>query len=330
VAEVFSRLPAILRALRDASRHLRESPPDIFVPIDFPDFNLRLASVARKAGVRVAYYVSPQIWAWRPGRIRVLARVVDRMIVIFPFEAPLYERAGVPVEYVGHPLLDVVRPTCGAEEFLADVGISGRRPRLGVLSGSRPHEVERLLGPMLGAARWMRERGGELDVLVSESESLPEDFVRRRAESSGVSATVVRGRTYDLINACDFVLVASGTATLEVALLERPMVILYKVAPLSWLVARSLVKVRDIGLVNIAAGRQVVPELLQGEVQPARIGAIARAYLADPLLMESVRKDLAGVRRRLGEGGAARRAAEVVLRTLAEGRGTGAAPARGR
>lgn len=318
VAEVLTRAPAIVRALREASRAIRAEKPHLFVPIDFPDFNLKLAGTARKAGVPVLYYISPQVWAWRPGRVKAMARVVDRMMVIFPFEVPLYSQAGVPVEYVGHPLVDHVAPSVDAEAFRARHGLQTGRLTLALLPGSRPHEVERLAGPMLDTVGWLRARGHDLDCLVSEAESLPEGSVRRRVEARGEPALVVRGETYDLVRASDFVLVASGTATLEVALLERPMVILYKVAALSWAIAKRLVRIPQIGLANIAAGQAVVPELLQSDVRAEKIGPIVEAYLLDPRLRECVRRDLSHVRRRLGTGGASRRAAEVVVRTLLE------------
>lgn len=316
-AEVVARAPAILAALRDASARFKRERPQLFIPIDFPYFNVRLASAARRAGVPVLYYISPQVWAWRAGRVRALARVVDRMLVIFPFEAPLYERAGVPVEYVGHPLVDRVAPRGDASAFLAAHGLRAGGQRIAVLPGSRRQEVERLLGPMLDTVRWLRDRGRDIDCLVSEAESLPRGSVVRAAARLGVEATVLRGETYDLVGASDFVLVASGTATLEVALLERPMIVLYKVAPLSWQIAKRLVRIETIGLANIAAGRRIVPELLQREVRAEKIGPIVEAYLDDPHLRASVRAELAAVRNRLGAGGASRRAAEAAARMLA-------------
>lgn len=314
--EVMGRLPTVLRAyrkVRDAIRgELADVPqPDLVILIDFPDFNLRLARVAQHAGVPVLYYVSPQVWAWRRYRVRTLARRVDRLAVVFPFEEELY-RGLTQVTFVGHPALETVRATRSREDTLRRLGFLAERPLVTLLPGSRAAEVRELLPAMVEATRRL---GRQVHVVVA----LAHERLRTLAQSlCGGTIPLVAGETYELIAAADLVLLASGSASLETALLGRPMVILYRLSPASYAVARLLVRVPHIGMPNLILGRRAVPELIQSAVTPDRIAAEARAILDDPARAAAMREDLAQVRTRLGAPGAARRAAEIAAQMLAE------------
>jgi len=314
--EGVGRLGAILRAYRALAGMLRGGQPDLAVFIDFPEFNLRLARVAKRAGVPVFYYIGPQVWAWRRGRIRTVARRVDALALVFPFEPALYASRCRAVEFVGHPLLDRVRVTRGREESLGRYGLDPGRPTVALLPGSRRKEIRYVLPRLLDAAEILcRERGCQFMLALAptvEPAQVEEEIARRRVE-----IRVVANDTYNVIHAADVVLVASGTATLETALLERPMVIVYRLSPVTYGVARLLVGVRHIGIPNIVAGRPVVPELVQGLATGQRIAAAAKDILDDPAGRRRMVNELAAIRGRLGPGGAATRAAEIACRLLA-------------
>jgi lipid-A-disaccharide synthase len=318
LTQAAGRLRALWRAYRTLVRRLRDDPPDVCVLIDFPEFNLRLARRARAAGVPVVYYIGPQVWAWRRGRVRKIARRVDRLAVVFPFEPALYAGRLSSVEFVGHPLLDRIRVTRGREETLRAHGLDPARRTVLVLPGSRPSEIEYLLPPLLDAVRTLG-RELPLQFALALAHTLSPNSVRDRVRAAGVDVTIVEGDTYNLVAAADLALVSSGTATLECALLERPMVIVYRLGPLSYGLGRLLVRGVDwIGMPNIVAGREIVPELLQRRANGPAIAAAARTILTDPARHARIVEDLREVRRRLGRGGAARRAAAIVLEVLGE------------
>ncbi len=312
------RLRSLLRAYRALARRLREEPPDLCVLVDFPEFNLRLARVAKRAGVPVLYYIGPQVWAWRRGRVRKIARRVDRLAVVFPFEPELYAPHLRGVEFVGHPLLDRVRVTRGREETLRAHGLDPARRTVVLLPGSRLSEIDHLLPHLLEAVRLLG-RSGDCQFPLALAHTLPRAEVEGRVARAGVAVPVVEGDTYNLVAAADVALVASGTATLECALLECPMVIVYRMASVTYALARLLVRgVRYVGMPNIVAGHEVVPELLQARVTGPRIAAAARGILEDPVRRAAIVEDLREVRRRLGRGGAAGRAAAMALEMLGE------------
>jgi lipid-A-disaccharide synthase len=316
VTEVVRTGRTLLRAYRTLTRRLRQDPPDLCVLIDFPDFNLRLAHVAKRAGVPVLYYIGPQVWAWRRGRVRKIARRVDRLAVVFPFEPELYSQRLAAVEFVGHPLLDRVHRTRGREETLRAHGLDPARRTVVLLPGSRPNEIEAMLARLLEAVRLL-DPTGQAQFPLALAHTLSRSEIEARVRAAGVDVPVIAGDTYNLVGAADLALVCSGTATLECALLECPMVIVYRLAGLSYAVARLLVRgVRYVGMPNIVAGREVVPELLQGRATPANIAAAARAILDDPRRHAAIVEDLRDVRRRLGRGGAAGRAAAMALEML--------------
>jgi len=313
--EAISVLPrswAMLRRLREAAAARR---PDVFVAIDFPDFNFQLLPAMRRLGVKIVYYVSPQLWAWRPGRLETIRRNVDRMLVIFPFEQAIYERAGVPVEFVGHPLLDLTRPATPRAEFLRAVGLDPDRPVLALLPGSRPNELRYVLPALAGAAPIIAASVPGVQFLVARAPSLddglfaPLEAVRQR----GLPVAIATQATDDVLDAADAVVTASGTATVQSALHGTPMVIVYRLSPLTYAIGRRFVRVQTYGMVNLVAGRRVVPELIQDALTPEAVAREVVPLLTDRARADAMRRDLADVRARLGGPGASRRAAEVTL-----------------
>ena len=260
--EVIKHLPFIRRVFRKMKKLMRDRHPDLVLLIDYPGFNLRFAAQARKMRIPVLYYISPQVWAWGKRRIKKIARVVDKMLVIFPFEVDLYKKAGVDVEFVGHPLKDGVKVNTTRKAFFKTLNLDPGKPTIGLLPGSRNQEISRLLPEMIAALHLLREKQPNLQFVLGKSPTLS-DEVYRPFLARDTSIQPIRGHTYEIMAHSDMVLVASGTATLETAILQTPMIILYKMSSLSFFIGRLLVKVRQIGLANIVAGKKVVPELLQ-------------------------------------------------------------------
>lgn len=316
LAELASTIAGTARKLFALRAMLRRERPDLLILIDFAEFNMILAGVARRAGVPVLYYITPQVWAWRRGRIRKVVERADRLAVVLPFEAELYAKAGGRVSFVGHPLLDRVAPAQGRAETLARHGIPPHARIIAVLPGSRRGEVRYLLRPMAAAARVLARDHNLVAVIALAPTLTREQLVREgRADLDGLR--IIEGDTYSIVAASEAALVASGTATLETALLGCPMVIAYKAAPITYALGRMLVRGVDfIGMPNILAGRQIVPELIQGDVTERKL---VRA--AEPLLAESIRAEtvasLHALRERLGAPGAASRVAAMALEMIA-------------
>lgn len=316
LAELSSTISRTVAAFRALRRILRDDPPDLLVLIDYAEFNLMLAGVASRAGVPVLYYILPQVWAWRRGRIRKLVRRTRRMAVVFPFEAELYTRAGGAAAFVGHPLLDRVAPARGRAETLAQHGLAPDARLLTLLPGSRRAEVRYLLPAMLAAARMLAERHRLTPVVALAPTLVEEDLLAIVSARNLAGTHVIRNDTYSIIAASELALVASGTATLETALLGCPMVIAYKMSSISYYVARALVHgVEFVGMPNILAGRRIVPELIQRQVTPDNLAAAAEPMLAEPLHRETAAA-LRAVRERLGAPGAAARVAAMALEMI--------------
>jgi lipid-A-disaccharide synthase len=312
-SEAVSRLPVLYRTFRRLRRAIVEETPSVLVLIDFPEFNLRLARVAAGAGVPVVYFIPPQIWAWRGGRVNLIRRVVTLVLAVFPFELPLYRRGGVPVEFVGHPLLDAIPAAPGRAEARQHLGIAGERLVLGLLPGSRLEEVRRMLAVMREAVARVRTTHPDLRVLLARAPTI-DPAVLAGALDGDARIDVVDGATYAVMRASDMLLVTSGTATLEAALLGTPMVVCYRVSRVTEIQARLLVRIPWMSLANIVLGRAVVPELYQGSLTGARLGAAALALLADAEAREAQREAFRELQQHLGEPGVAARAAGLVLR----------------
>ncbi len=318
LTEVFLKLRKILRALKILKQSLEGERPDLVILIDFPDFNLRLAKIAHRKGIPVLYYVSPQVWAWRRGRVKLISRCVKKMLVLFPFELSFYEREGVDVEWVGHPLIDIVTPKISKEEAYKQFGLDPERRTVALLPGSRKKEVERLLPPLLEASRVLYDEIPDLQFIIPLAHGICIRGLLGR-EPLSFPLKVVEGATYDVMNLSELLITASGTATLEGAILGKPMVIIYKLSRLSYWVGRMLVEVDHIGLVNLVAEKRIVPELIQDEANPKRIAEEAFRILKDPIYRQKMVELINGVRKRLGEPGASRRAARIVYSMLHKG-----------
>ena len=316
--EVFSKLRFIAGVFFRLRGMLRAEKPDLLILVDYPDFNLRLAAAAKDAGVPVFYYISPQVWAWRKNRVHRIRQVVDRMAVILPFEKDVYAQMGVDVDFVGHPLLDAVRRTRSRQEALGAFGLRDAWPIVALLPGSREKEVTALLPEMAGAAGILARdfEGAQFVLPLADTvdPGLAEAILRRHA----VPVTVVPGQMYDAVGLADAAMVASGTATLETALLGTPLVIAYRTSPLTAAIGRRVIRVKHIGLVNLIAGRTLAPELIQEDATAPRLAAEVKAILADPRRSDAIRRELAGIRQKLGEPGAARRAAAIALGLMGE------------
>ncbi len=313
LVEVLKHFDVIAAAFLTLKRILQDEPPALLILIDYPGFNLRLAKVAKRAGVQVLYYISPQIWAWRQGRVKKIKRLVDHMAVILPFEAGFYEQAGVPVSFVGHPMADLVAVTSSRRQAAESFGLDSGRQIVGLFPGSRRSEVSRLLPTIIAAAQLIRQRFPEVQFVLPLASTLEEADIVPWLADHDLPLTITRERIHELIRACDAVISVSGTVTLEVALVGTPLVIIYKLAALTFQLAKRLVKVEHIGLCNIVAGETVAPELIQDDASPERIAAEIGNLLADNALNSTTRARLARVRERLGGGGADARMATLVL-----------------
>jgi lipid-A-disaccharide synthase len=312
VVKHLSRLRAVFASVLD---EVDRRPPDVAVLIDYPDFNLRLARELRRRGIPVVYYVSPQVWAWRRRRVHAIRRDVSLMLVIFPFEEAIYREAGVRVRFVGHPLVDLVRPPDRAA-FLARHRLDPARRLVAVLPGSRRREVAHNLPPLAGAVERLSRARPELQFVAVSAPTLPPGTLEARLAPLG--ARVVSGEAHGALGSADLALVASGTATVEAALLGTPLVVVYRLAALTYVLGRPFVRVPHYAMVNLIAGRRLVPELIQGDFKPDRVAAEALALLEDPSRLSAVREGLAQVRDRLGPPGASARAAEGVIQVMRE------------
>jgi lipid-A-disaccharide synthase len=309
--------PAAVRmALRNLDRiaeHLRATRWDVVVLVDHPGSNLRLAPLLKRAGHRVVYYITPQLWAWRPGRIRQIQRYVDHVAVILPFEADLYRKAGVRCTFVGHPLLDTVPATSDQAALRQRFGLGGAGPVIGLLPGSREQEIRHILPILLDAAKVLVREFPGMQLVLAQAASVSDGWLRRPIEESALAVTVVHDQASEVMAASDLLLIASGTATLQAAIVGTPMIITYHVSWPGFLLAKLLVRVQWIGLANLVAGREIVPELIQHRASPARIAGEASRLLRDRAAWFTMRDELRKVREALGTPGASRRAAEVVL-----------------
>jgi lipid-A-disaccharide synthase len=330
VARVLPRTYATYRRLVDDATAAR---PDVFVAIDFPDFNFALARALGKLGVPIVYYISPQLWAWRRGRMKTMRRLADRVLVIFPFEEPIYRKAGVPVQWVGHPLLDLAHAPEPRADFLGRHRLDPDRPVVALLPGSRRNELRAILPDLARAAVLIRDRIPDVQFIVARAPHLGDrDFgplsmiggaADGRASTRGAGATagiaIVEDHADDVLAAADVALVASGTVTVQGALHECPMVVVYRLSALTYRLGKPFVHVDTYAMANLVAGRRVVPELIQDAFTPRSVATEALRVLMDPAHAAHVRSELREVRGKLGTPGASRRAAEAVLEVARSG-----------
>lgn len=306
-------LLAIFRRFFFMRRLFRSEPWDAVIFVDNPGLNLRYAYFAKGAGLRVFYYIAPQIWAWGPWRVYWAKRRVDHMLVILPFEKPLWDKAGVPCTFVGHPILDAVAGLHDRSELRSKLGLSVDEQVVALLPGSRSHEVQVLLPILLSAAEKLAQHKPGTKFLLAQASTIQDNLLQAFLEGNRVPITVMKEQTSEVLAVSDFALVKSGTAILQAAVVGTPMVLLYQISALEWWIASFFKRVKWIGLVNLVAGRSVVPELVQHEATGQRLYEEALRILEDPIAYADMKRSLAGVRDTLGAPGASARAAEKVL-----------------
>ncbi len=324
--EVAGRLGAVMRALWDVGRALKRQEPALAILVDFPDFNFWVARLARYYRVPVMYYISPQVWAWRSYRVRTLARLVDRLVVIFPFEADFYRQRGVPVTYVGHPLLETLPPPEERSSWLTRLGLEPGRLTIALLPGSRAGEIGCLLPGMLKAAALIRDAIPLSQFILPVASTAPGESVQRlvgefadglRAQGQGgLILKTIQGQSFQALSAAHLALVASGTATLEAALAGAPMVIVYRVAPLSYRVGKLLIRVQHVGMANLLAGERLFPELIQEDFTPERLAREALGWMGDRQRLAALGRGLARIVGSLEGRKASQRAAQVALELM--------------
>lgn len=314
ITEVFAKMPNILRGMATIKKLLKGLKPDLLILIDFPDFNLHIAAVAKKLGIPVLYYISPQIWAWRRGRVKRIGRLVDHMAVILPFEQQFYQEHNVPASFVGHPLLDTNLPS--PERSLAVIEKDG--PVIGLVPGSRDIEIARHLPVMLETADILQKRMRHASFIISHAPSVAREQIDAVIEGHGgrTGIEVISDGMEKVFERCDVIVAASGTVTLQAAINGTPMVIIYKVSPVSFWLGKTLIRVPNIGLVNLVAGKQIVPELIQHQACAENIASALENLLSDADALQHLKQRLFALRDVLGGGGASERVADLALRML--------------
>ena len=310
ITEVLHKVPTVLGILRRLRKEAARRRPALAILVDSPGTNLPLGKKLHRLNIPLAYFIAPQIWAWRPWRIGAMKRILNRVLVIFPFEEAIYQKAGIPVDFVGHPLVDVVRPSKTRAEFLAAQHLDAARPVVALLPGSRPSEISLNLPGILDACEGLA-RDIKPQFVMASAPGLDDGFFRRYMRP-GIDVKRISGAPYDVLASADCAIVSSGTATVEAALLDAPMVVVYRVSPASAFILRRMIRTPHIAMVNLIAGRRVVPELIQDEFTGARVEAEVRKILGSNEERERMRKDLAEVREKLGPGGAIERAADAL------------------
>jgi lipid-A-disaccharide synthase len=314
IAEVLHKIPTVIGVQNRLAREAQKRGASLAILVDSPGTHLGVARRLKKANIPVGYFIGPQVWAWRAGRVRVVKRLVQRMVVIFPFEEQIYRDAGVPVDFVGHPLVDTVRATMSRAEFAAQQGLDASRPIVTILPGSRPNEIAQNYARVIAACERIAE-GGSVQFVHAAAHGLSDELFARYAQPS-FPIKRVENATYNALAAADCAIVASGTATVEAALLGTPMVVVYRVAPVTASILRYMIRTPFIGMVNLIGGRRVVPELIQDDFTPESVEKEVRRLLDSPAARDEVKAGLAEVRAKLGPGGAIERAADIFARML--------------
>ena len=316
VVEVLKHYGEIRKALKLMQQLVLTERPDLLVCVDYKEFNLKLARFAKQCGIKVLFYVSPQVWAWRPGRVKTYGKVIDMMAVIFPFETAYYDAENVPVRYVGHPSVDKVHPLHSRSEDMVIYGLDESKPLVGLLPGSRANEINRLLPVMLAAAEILQLEIPGVQFILPQADSISDELLENYLYQSTIKITVIKNQPYDVIQCCDVVMTTSGTATLEIALLTVPMVITYKLSSLTYWLGRLLVNTPFIGLPNIILGKGFIKELIQHKATPESLAEEIKRILIEPFYAEQMRDNLNQVKNELGQGGGSKNMAELALEML--------------
>lgn len=309
-AKSIKTLKVILRQLAEL---MDEEKPDVVVFIDYPGFNLEVAKVVKEKAIPSVYYFSPTAWAWGKGRAKKVANLITTVASVFPFEAEVYKEAGAKVEFVGHPLLDIVETKLTEEEFYQKYDLDPKRPLVGLLPGSRKQEIKSLLPVLLASAQKIAQDNPQVQFALPLAHTIAREDIEEAIAQEKLEVKVIEDHTYELMKVSDIIVVSSGTATLEAACLGTPMVIIYKISFSTWLLGKLLLKIPNIGLPNIVAGREIVPELIQQQANPDKISTKVLELLANPESRMRMREELARVRKKLGGTGAVKRVAQLVL-----------------
>ena len=313
-AEIICKLPALFKLKNAFAKVMEERRPDCLVVVDYPGFNMRLAKLAKSMGIPVVSYISPSAWAWHKSRARSVAQIVNKVAAIFPFEYEVYKAAGADTEFVGHPLVDIVKPHLTQADAWEKAGKQAGRDLILLLPGSRLMEIQKT---MLQAAKLILEKRPDTDFTMPRAKTIPLEMLENMVKAAGVPVKIIEGDNYDVMFSADLALATSGTVTLEAALCGLGSVIVYKTSPVTAFIARRVINIPDIGLPNIVAGRHILPELLQEDFTPERLQQEALKLL-EPERNAQMKKDLAYVKERLGASGAVHRVAELVLRIAEE------------
>ena len=313
--DALKKLPKFFGLKKLILQKIKVEKPHAIILVDFSGFNLRLAKAINKT-IPVIYYISPQVWASRPGRIKTIKAYVHKMLVLFKFEQEFYKRYAVVTDFVGHPLLDIVCPTMGKQEFLTELGFSGAKITITLLPGSRRQEIENILPVMLKTSVFINKHLANAQFVIAKSPQVDLNVYERTMRGFKLNLMIVEGKTYDCLNIAQFCLVASGTATLETAIMQKPFAVIYKMSLLNYLLYRPQIKVPYIGMVNIIAGRKIVPEFIQFQARAHKIAKEVLRILQNPSEIERMERDLAQIKSSLGEKGASKRAAQIILNFL--------------
>lgn len=314
--EVLRNLSKFRKIFKLLTEKLNTDSIDAVILIDYPGFNLRFAREVKKRNIPVIYYISPQVWAWGEERIELIKKLVNKMIVIFKFEEELYRERGIPVDFVGHPLLDSVKSNLDPAQLKTELGIPKGQRTIALLPGSRKREVLRHLPVIVKASKMIQNHFRDVQFLVLRSSAVKEKKFIKILQNTELPLKIVKDKTYDCLNISDFVLTASGTATLETALMNKPMIVIYKISLLTYLLLKHQIKIPYISLVNVVAGKRIVPEFIQYQARPRTIANKAIEILSNEKIGEDIKRELSRVREKLGKGGASRRAAEIISEFL--------------
>jgi lipid-A-disaccharide synthase len=314
--EVIKHYGEIKRALKLMQTLVVSEKPNLLVCVDYKEFNYKLAAYAKQNGIKVLFYVSPQVWAWRPGRVVKYGKVIDRMAVIFPFETRYYEEKNIPVSYVGHPSVDKVHPQYSVAEARSLFDLDSLHPIVGLLPGSRGNEIVRMMPVMLEAVEKIAELIPHVQFVLSQADSVSDEMLQPYLKTLAPPIKVIKNQPYDVIQCCDAIMTTSGTATVEIALLSVPLVIAYKLSAVTYWVGRLLVKTKFIGLPNIIAEKSIIKELIQDQATADNLTREICKILTDNSYAQTMRQNLADVKELLGQGGGSRRMAEVVEKML--------------
>ncbi|MBL4647526.1 MAG: lipid-A-disaccharide synthase [Gammaproteobacteria bacterium] len=317
--DVIKHLPTIIKIFCRIKKILRKNRPDLLILIDYPGFNLRLANVAKKLGIKVLFYISPQVWAWRQGRVKYIAKVVDRMAVIFPFEVAFYKHADIPVDYVGHPLINQVKTTMDLSTAKQQFNLKNNHHIIGLLPGSRNSEIKRLLPTILEAARLIHLEKSNTQFLIPLASTIDRQLIMSYLQRYQLDIQIISGKNYDVMNVCDALITSSGTATLEAALMTKPMVLIYKISTFAAIIMKFLLKIPHVGLCNIIAEKKIVLELLQQYATPQRISQEISHIINNKSYRQTMIAELNKVKEKLGNKDGSQYTAQIIKEMLVKG-----------